>query len=307
MFSFPTEKFLESEQRKRFFLSLLQRIFLRDWGTKLIALAITIGIWFGVTGQTTTRRIQTIHLNFIPPNTMQISNEPIHEIEITVSGDKNKIDRLKAEDLVATVDLSSVNSGEKVVELQPENVSLDLPSGIKLTELQPNKILVKLEKTVEREIEVSAETEGNLANGFEIYGKFFSPAKVRVRGPESIVKSLENLLTEKIDIDGKNDSFTQRQLVVNSPNPKVTVIDTFVDATFKIGEKRIEKIYYVAQKSENSTKHFNVTILAPNNVLEKIKAEDIQIETDSSGEFQAILPDEFKEKAEIKTIKPLKE
>lgn len=307
MFSFPTEKFLESEQRRQFFLNLLQRIFLRDWGTKLIALAITLAIWFGITGQTITRRIQTIHLNFIPPNTMQITNEPIHEIEITVSGDKNKIDRLKPEDLVATVDLSGVNSGEKVVELKPEDISLELPSGIKLTEIQPNKILVKLEKTIEREVEVSAETDGNLANGFEVYGKFFSPAKVRVRGPESIVKSLENVLTEKIDIDGKQTNFTQRQLIVNSPNPKVTVIDTFVDATFKIGEKRVERIYYVSQKGENSNKHFNVTILAPNNVLDKIKAEDIQIETDSSGQIQANLPDEFKEKVEIKTIKSLKD
>ncbi|MCU0240640.1 MAG: CdaR family protein [Pyrinomonadaceae bacterium] len=195
MFSFPTEKFLESEQRRQFFINLLERIFLRDWGTKLIALAITLAIWFGITGQTTTRRIQTIHLNFISPNTMQISNEPIHEIEITVSGDKNKIDRLKSEDLIASVDLSSVNSGEKVLELKPENVNLDLPSGVKLVEIQPNKILVKLEKTVEREIKVSAETEGNLANGFEIYDKIFSPAFVRVRGPESIIKSLENILT----------------------------------------------------------------------------------------------------------------
>jgi hypothetical protein len=146
-----------------------------------------------------------------------------------------------------------------------------------------------------------------LANGFEVYGKFFSPAKVRVRGPESIVKSLENVLTEKIDVEGKNESFTQRQLVVNAPNPKVTVIDTFVDATFKIGENRTDKIFYVTQKDENSTKHFNVTILAPIDILEKIKSENIQIETDSSGQTQAILPEEFKEKAEIKSIKPLKD
>ncbi len=303
MFSFPTEKFLESEQRRQFFLKMLERIFLRDWGTKLAALAITLAIWFGVTGQSTTRRIQPIHLNLIPPSTMQISNEPIHEIEITVTGDKRKIDRLKPEDLIAAIDLSGTNSGERVVQLEAENVNLELPSGVKISEIQPNKILVKLEKIIEREVEVSPDLEGNLLSGFEIYDKISVPNLVRVRGPESIVKSLESVSTEKINVDGKNKGFVEQQIAVNSPNPKVTVIDTLVDINFYIGEKRNERTFSVAYKTENSSKNYNVILLAPREILDKIKPEDLQIEIGENNLPKIVLPTELQDKIEVKSVK----
>jgi YbbR-like protein len=305
MFLIPSEKIIQ--QRKEFFLALVERIFLRDWGTKLMALAITLAIWFGVTGQSVTRRIRNVHVNYLQSNEMQITNEPLHEVEITITGDKQKIDRLKAEDLVISADLSVIQPGDKIVQLLPETVSLDLPSGVKLDEVQPNKIAVKLEKILEREIEVKADFEDSLPEGLEVYTKLVEPTKVRVRGPESVVKSLDSISTEKISLENRKTDFVAKQIGLNLVNSKVTILDSIVDVTVKVGEKRIERMVSVETKYEDETKKFNVILLLPRSLSEKIKPEDIQINFEKSADGKlvptAILPIELQGKVEIKSIK----
>ncbi len=305
MFLIPSEKIIN--QRKEFFLALVERIFLRDWGTKLMALAITLAIWFGVTGQSVTRRIRNVHVNYLQSNEMQITNEPIHEVEITITGDKQKIDRLKAEDLVISADLSVIQPGDKLVQLLPETVSLDLPNGVKLDEVQPNKIAVKLEKILEREIEVKADFEDSLPEGLEVYAKTVEPTKVRVRGPESIVKSLDSISTEKISLENRKTDFVAKQLGLNLVNSKVTMLDSIVDVTVKIGEKRVERTFRVTPKTGIEMTVLNVVLLGTHSILDKIKPEDIQISLEKSadGKFvpTAILPPELQGKVEIKSIK----
>jgi hypothetical protein len=305
MFLIPSEKIIQ--QRKEFFLALVERIFLRDWGTKLIALAITLAIWFGVTGQSVTRRIRNVHVNYLQSNEMQITNEPIHEVEITITGDKQKIDRLKEEDLVISADLSVIQPGDKIVQLLPETVSLDLPSGVKLDEIQPNKVAVKLEKILEREIDVKADFEDSLPEGLEVYTKSVEPLRVRVRGPESVVKSLDSISTEKISLENRKTDFVAKQIGLNLVNSKVTMLDSIVDVTVRIGEKRIERMIPVEAKYENETKKFNLILLAPHSLLEKLKPEDIQINLEKSADGKlvptAILPIELQGKVEIKSIK----
>jgi YbbR-like protein len=305
MFLIPSEKIIQ--QRKEFFLALVERIFLRDWGTKLMALAITLAIWFGVTGQSVTRRIRNVHVNYLQSNEMQITNEPLHEVEITITGDKQKIDRLKAEDLVISADLSVIQAGDKIVQLLPETVSLDLPSGVKLDEVQPNKIAVKLEKILEREIEVKADFEDTLPEGLEVYAKSVEPAKVRVRGPESIVKSLDSISTEKISLENRKTDFVAKQLGLNLVNSKVTMLDSIVDVTVKIGEKRVERTFRVTPKTGIEMTVLNVVLLGTHSILDKIKPEDIQINLEKSVDGKlvptAILPFELQGKVEIKSIK----
>lgn len=303
MASFSDEKFVEKKQKRAFWFSLVERIFMRDWGTKLIALAITIALWFGVSGKTVTRRIQNIDLNLLVANEMQISNEPIKEVEITVTGDKQKIDRLTKDDLIVSVDLGDTLSGDRILELTAETVSLELPSGIRLDEIQPNKIAIVLEKVVEREVDVKAVFEGSLADGYEIYQKTITPSKVRLRGPESIVKSLDSISTEKINISDKKESFTEKQVGLNIADTKLTVIDTIFDVSLLIGEKRIERAF----STEIDSKAISFVLLGNRSDLDSVKIEDLQISleksTDGKVSVKIKLPDSLAESVEVKSSK----
>lgn len=303
-FSFPTEKFTEKEQRQLFFRRLFRRIFLEDWGTKLIALGITFALWLGITGLRTpiTRRLKNVTLVTQISNSMEITNTPVEEVEIVLTGDKREVEKLTARDMVVSVDLTEIKSGDRIVQLNPETVNLNLPNGVKLDEIQPNKIAVKLERVEEKDVAVKVETEGNLAEGFELYGTEVFPAKIRIRGAESFVKSLDSISTEKINIEGLKENYFARQVGLNVVNPKITPLDTIVDVNFRIGEKRAERVFVIPHKTEFS-KAVTVVINGARSIVEKIKPEDLKVEIikDEFGEdsVRATLPEDLQNKVEI--------
>ena len=311
--SFPTEKIIEKEQRQIFLRRIFRRVFLEDWGTKLIALGITFALWLGVTGLRTsiTYTLHPVSLITQIPGDMEITNAPSQEIDVVVTGDKRKIDQLialvNARDLVATIDLTDIKSGDHIVQLSPEILNLDIPNGVKIVRIEPNKISVKVEKVEEREVPIKIRTDGNVADGFEIYDTTISPAKVRVRGAESLVKSLDSVSTEKINIDNLKESFTARQIGLNLMTAKVTLLDTIVDINFIIGEKRTERMFLVPVKLENATKNATVVLYGGRSLLENLRVEDLHIEMTKSetGENtpQLILPPDLQNKVEIRKIK----
>src|SRR5882757_9420404 len=288
-FRLPTEKLGQREYLQPLAALWLRKIFLEDWSTKLIALAITLALWFGISGQQTpdTRPYSEVRLNYRVAGDLDISNEPQRQIEITLTGDKGKLDRLPRGDLMASVDLSSYNQGERLVQLRPDNVSLelasgnDLPTGIKIIDIKPNLLLVKLEKREEREIEVKPEFDGKLPEGMEVYEDetTVTPATVKVRGPSSFVNSVDTVSTDKINLENKKTDFIAKQVAINLLNPKITVLDTVVDISVRIGPKRSERNFIVhAQPPAGTAETFTVTLLGPQAELDKITAKDITID-----------------------------
>lgn len=310
-FRFPTEKLDPREHLQPLLSIWLRKIFLEDWSTKLIALAITVGLWFGLTGQQApiTSRFSEVRLNFRVPGEMEISNEPARQVKITLTGDRGKLDRLDSRDLVVSVDLSDKAPGEWLVQLRPNDVIIELPSGVKIDEIEPSMILLKLEKREEREVEVKPEFEGLLPEGIEVYESIVTPAKVRVRGPSSFVNSIDTVTTERIILDNRKADFTAKQVAVNLLNPKITVLDTVVDVTIKIGPKRSEKNFTVhAQTPSGATETFTVTLVGPQAELEKINPKDIRVElekiSEDSVQPKVSLPDQFNQTVTVKGVKP---
>ena len=275
---------------------------------KLVALVITIGLWFGVTGLSTpaTKRL-TVQLVPNVANNIEITSNPITEVEIVISGDERKLRPLTGTGLVAALDLTSVQPGDRVVSLTPENVSVELPLGVKLNEIQPSRIAVRLESVEELELPVKADIDGKPANGFEIYGEFVSPQRVRVRGPSSLMKTLDFVLTDKISIAGKAEDFTAKQVPLVAPDAKTTVYNTVVDVVMRIGEMRVERSFVVPVTGQPGGRKATVTLYASRTLLAKLRTADIKVEVakGENGEDvpQVILPAEYQLLVEIKKVK----
>ncbi|MGI9034879.1 MAG: CdaR family protein [Pyrinomonadaceae bacterium] len=307
---FSTENSNEKPQGGIFFRRIFRRVFLDDWILKAVALAITLGLWLGVTGfrAPVTKNLKDITLNLNFPNNFENTKPSPQKIEIIVTGDKRKVDTLRGEDLIASIDLTDVKPGDQIVNLTPDNVNIELPSGVKIDDIiTPKKFVVQLEKVVEREVEVKPVTEGNLADGFEIYSETVMPPQVKVRGAESVVKSLDSVMTEKINIENRNADFVARQIGLNVVNPNATVLDGIVDVAFKIGEKRVERVMVVPFKTERETKKATVVLYGARSILESLRVEDLKIEMVKSdnGEMQPqlILPPDIQDKIEVRQFK----
>lgn len=279
--------------RRLFLKHLLKKIFLEDWGLKLIALVITIAIWLGVTGLATptTKRL-TVPLNINIASSAQLISSSVEEVEVEISGDKRKIEQINRADLLASIDLTEVAPGDRVVPLTPDTVFVPLPQGVKLVEVQPSRIAVNLEAVDEKEVEVRAQTVGTLPAGLEIYSTTVAPTKIRVRGPASIVKILEYVQTERIDLANKREDFTAKQVAVTSPDPKAAVLNTFVDVTFHIGEKRIERAVTLPIAGTGEIATF--TLYGPRSVLANILKDSIYVET-TGDTPRVVLPTEWQD------------
>ena len=286
---------------------VIRKVFLEDWGLKLIALVITLALWFGVTGLSTpTKERLTVPLNLTISTDTVVVNVIRPEVDIVISGDKRKLEQINRSDLSAGLDLTEVAPGDWVITLSPETVSVVLPPGVKLETVQPGNVAVKLESVAEKDVEVKTETTGSVEPGYEIYSTSVLPSKIRVRGPASVVKTLEYVQTDKIDLTGKNEEFTSKQVPVNASNPKAAVLNTVVDVYFRIGEKRGERAFTLPIIGEPG-KTASFILYGPKTLLQKVRADQIKVEMylNDSGESspRVVVPTELQAVVEIRNLK----
>jgi hypothetical protein len=290
---------------------VLRKIFLDDWTLKLTALVITLALWFGVTGLSTptTKRFSVPLIPSISTN-VEIINTPREEVDIVVSGDKRRVDQISRSDLVATLDLRDVSPGDWVISLSPETVSVTLPQGVKLVEVQPNRIPINLEAVEEKDVDVKVVLSGTLAPGYEVYSASALPAKVRVRGPASFVRTLQNVETDPVDIASRDKDFTARQVPVGVSNRKASVLNTVVDVVFRIGERRIERTFslpipqslFPIAGIEGRNALF--TVYGPRTAVQAARESDFRIEPAPSegGQPRVVLPPELESIAEVRKL-----
>src|SRR5436190_2618822 len=160
----------------------VRRVFVEDWSLKLLSLAIALVLWLVVTSQNepVTTHVN-VQLNFVRPQSLEISNDPPKTIDVTLTGSRSKLDRLHAPDLVATIDITDQRAGERVLRLA-EKAQLSLPQGVKVDRFLPGAVTVRLEPIIERELEIEPKLEGSVAEGYEVYTTTLEPRTVVVRG-----------------------------------------------------------------------------------------------------------------------------
>jgi YbbR domain-containing protein len=275
---------------------------------KLVALAITLGLWLGATGFATHKkeRFNSVPLAFRVSNDAEITNAPVQEVSLILSGDSRRIDEVRQADLYVSVDLSDVKPGDLIVSLTPDGVAVPLPRGVKLEEIQPSRVPVRMEAVEEKDVDVEPVTEGAPAAGYEVYSMTVTPARIRVHGPKDYIDTLGTLPTEKISLAGKKDDYTAKQIPVMVSNPTATVLATVVDVQFRIGEKRVDRTF-TAPVSGFPGKTATFTIYGPRTALQKLKADAFKIEMilNENGEEvpEVTVPDDLQTVAEVRNVR----
>ena len=288
---------------------VLRKIFVEDWSLKLLSLAITLVLWLVVTGQNepVTTHV-SVQLNFVRPQSLEISNDPPKTVDVTLTGSRSKLDNLSALDLVATIDLTDQRSGEHLIRFA-DKALLSLPHGVNVDGFLPSSTPIRLESIVERELKVDPKFEGRPADGFEVYSVTPNQPTVTVRGPSSHVGTLDSAPTETVWLSGQKESFTASNVAINVPDPKVDLVDPAVDIQVMIGERRVEKSFpgiAVVGPTGNPVDPQTVTVnlLGPVRVLESLKHEDIKLKLNDDFLPQLSLPEKFQGKVSLKSTNP---
>lgn len=160
-----------------------------------------------------------VEFSSVPLNLI-LTSPSIEKLEIRVSGNAKQIETIKNMDLKYAVDLytdlASDPAGERVF-LDPRiyyipvlKKRIFIPPGVKILSITPSYIKVELEQKVIKTIPVSVPYTGKEESGFVALSARVEPSKVMLTGPESVLKSMNNIKTKPVDLTKVNESFKKK-------------------------------------------------------------------------------------------------
>ncbi|HEY4230670.1 MAG TPA: CdaR family protein [Thermoanaerobaculia bacterium] len=197
----------------------ISTLFLRNPGTKLLALAIACVTCYLLTGEQRERiseRSYRIPLSIvnIPTGTIIVSPVP-DGVDVRVRGSFTALRQLEPAKLEAVVDLLGASQGEKRYPLAPEDINV--PRGVEVIAIAPPEIRLSLDAVADRVLPIVPEVTGTPANGSQIEEIVAEPRSGRVQGPARTLARLTSLRTEPVSVDGREASFTAATTVAAQP------------------------------------------------------------------------------------------
>lgn len=199
---------------------------LRNLGTKLLALAIAIALWFVFSVQRRERiseRSYRVPLSVVnvPPPTIIASPIP-GAVDVRVRGPFTALRQLDPDKLETVIDLAEAPQGEKIYRLAPEDVNV--PEGVEVIGITPAEIRMVLDATAEKTLPIVPNVTGKPAAGHEIAEVSVEPRVARIVGPASVLAKMTSAATDPVPADDRAASFSVPATVV-AEAPGVRVKD----------------------------------------------------------------------------------
>ncbi len=221
--------------------------------TKIISLLFAIFLWFyiiQVQNPEVEKSIRDIPVQFtkteLEDRGYTLTNDKEVQITVKIKGQRKYISGIKKEDIAAVADVTSIDS----IGTHTVNVDVILPYGsIELVEQNPQHITVTVDEIVVAEKEVVINQLGRPKFGYCVSDYRFTPEKVKIKGPKSIVNTIEALSAD-VDVSGKDEDITVSgvpiQFVGTSGEtfntPYVTLEKSVVDVHCTISKKKTVEI-----------------------------------------------------------------
>ena len=203
-------------------MSVLRRIFLQNFGLKLVSLALAIGLWLVVARSPVAEVELRVPIEFhsVPEN-LEIDSASFTEAQVRVRGAERLIHRLRTGDVRAEVDLSAVSPGTRTFDLTSRNIRV--PQDLEVVQVVPGQFQLSFDNRMTRTVPVKPRVIGNFASGLEVAQRLADPAEVMISGPRHRVEAVESATTDPVDASGTMDraTFVTQAYV---PDPLIQVV-----------------------------------------------------------------------------------
>ena len=210
----------------------MHKMFRRNLGIKIISFLFAILFWLFVMNQGATDKLiadQTLTIplvaNGLPQNMVVMTQLPL--VRVRVQG-INPSANIK--DIYAQIDLSGGVPGERSYIIK-----VNTPPGTNVVDLQPSSIKLLIDSVQQKMIPVVATVTGNPADGYQVGSTLVRPSAVNVRGPSSILSTLDKVTTE-ISVTGAKDTIQVSRPVsfrdkegkpIFGPNPTADILSAY--------------------------------------------------------------------------------
>lgn len=197
----------------------------RLWVLRAVALALAIGLWFGISlsqrDVTATTEVEAT-VSYITPEGLMLINQP-NSVRVTVSGPESEIRTLIPYLVQVQVDLQEEQPGLLSIGLGAEDVRLPQPD-LTVSSIDPNVLNLELDRAVTKTLPLEASFTGEPAAGARVLldQVAIDPPEAQVTGPARFLEGVDKLDLTPISLDGHAIDFTQTATVL-PPDPLVQV------------------------------------------------------------------------------------
>jgi len=193
------------------------------WGIRFLALVIALLLWFFVSLQRREQQSEkvidaSITYN-LPTGTTLV--DPVQDVRIRLRGKTSRIRSLNQFAVDVVVNVPEGARGPVEVQLSADNVVV--PEDIEVASIEPNRLLLQIDREVQRSLPVKVKLMGEPAAGAVVGEVAITPDEALVSGPESRLRDLRWLTTSNVNLNGHALDFEETAVVV-SPDPLVRVL-----------------------------------------------------------------------------------
>jgi YbbR domain-containing protein len=180
-------------------LRSLLSVFFRDFGWKLIALALAAMLWVYAVSEPTLSSFVTVPVQFKNlPEDLAISSEVIESVHLEVRGPASELRAMgEHRDNAVVLDMSVVRPGERTFTIGERDVIL--PRGTRMVRAIPSQLRFEFEPVARREVPVEVRL-GSPQAGYEVAGCEAWPPALTIVGPQSRVARVRAVATDPLDI-----------------------------------------------------------------------------------------------------------
>lgn len=182
-------------------------ILLKDFWIKAFSLVFAFFLWFSIVGGESAEEVFPIPLTIVKiPENMIIKNDIADFVNVRIRGQKAVLNSLNTKQIGVELNLKDAKEGENIITLFPEEVKL--PEGLSVSRISPSQVTVELSRLEEKWLPVEPDFFGTVAKGYELGKVTAAPSRVEVMGIEDALKDHEKIRTSRIDLFGKDRSFS---------------------------------------------------------------------------------------------------
>lgn len=224
-------------------LTPLWQVVTRNWGMKLVCLAMAFVVWQTVREDISFEVVVSdIPVVVTAGEGLAVLDQSADTVNIRFRGSRDDIRFISADQVEVKMELSG-HSGRlrQTLKLSPRYVKA--PSRAHAVQFDPPEITVTVDREVERVLPVKAVFEGDLPPGIQMEKNLCTPATVKVRGAERLLSELEQVRTVPIGLDGRYNSFKSHVAIAATAQPwtvspeRVTVDAVLIE---RVVSRRIE-------------------------------------------------------------------
>jgi len=192
------------------------------FGLKIVSVGFALMLWYLVSSQQSAveRGLRIpLGLQNLPAN-LEMVEPPQESVDVRLRGAADLLSRLAPGDVVATIDLSSAQVGRRLFHISPERVRA--PFSVEVAQITPQSVAIRFEASATRVVPVQPSVEGEPAAGFIVGEVTAEPKVVEVMGPESVVRRVEEAITEPLWV-GAASSAVKASVLLGVAEPGVRV------------------------------------------------------------------------------------